>query len=303
VDQTGIFMARRHSLSNLARGFDASLRSALGAITGLIILLGLDGIDNYSIFGASLVASGVVSYALLEPLRTRISGRLDPKEPPKVFSGIHRLQLFIRLMCVAAIAVAADELFVRGMQSLESTSQIFSYHDVVHFGPFVVPILIGVFLILASITLSWMLGDELVHQSRLAIISLLGACSAALVSSVYFIFRARSPTSVFAILDLPADAENRLVAAHVALTAMLGMAGGIVIARINPAMRRFEWIALVLLVVTLAWSFAVFLAFDSLYEGLLEWKVFRCHVVVVFGWIVGLFAGPLGRSDSARTAS
>lgn len=301
MDQASLFTVHRYRLRNLARGVDVSLRAALGAITGLVILLGLDGVESYPLFGASLIASGVVSYALFDPLTTRMTGHIGSEESPAAISGIRRLHLLVRFMCIAALAVAAHELFVQGIERMESTPTSFSFQDVVHFGPFVVPILLGIFLILATITLSWMLGDVFSNGPRMAAVPLLGACSAALASSVYFMLRASSPTNIFAILKWPDDATASLIGAHVALSAMLGMAGGSAMANVRSAPRRFVLLARALAVVTLAWCTAVYLAFDFMYEGLLAWKVFRCHAVVVSGWIVGLYAGPLGRGDSAQT--
>lgn len=281
----------------LSRGMDASLRSALGAITGLVMLLGLDGIDNYRFFVASLVASGVVSYALFEPLTTRISGHSEMSGSSHEVDTAHRIRLLVRLVCIAALAVAAHELFVRGIDNMESAPSSFSFQDMVHFGPFIVPILLGIFVILALTTLSWMLGDEFVHRSRLPKIAAMGAASGALLSVLYFFLRSRSPTNIFAILQWPQEATDLMVAEHVVLAGALGLTGGLVIANVKTSSRRVLAIAIGLALVTAAWSIGVYWSLERSYDGLLAWKVFRCHAVVVFGWIVGLFAGPLGRIE------
>ena len=279
---------------------DASLRSALGAVTGLIMLLGLDGIDNYRFFVASLVASGVVSYALFEPLTMRISGHSELGDSPHEVRTGHRLRLLLRLVCIAALAVAAHELFVRGIDKMESAPPSFSFQDMVHFGPFIIPILAGIFAILALTTLAWMLGDEFVHRSRIPKIAAMGACSGALISLVYFLLRSRSPTNIFLSLQWPEEATDLMVSEHVVLAAMLGLTGGLVIANVKTSSRRVLGIAVGLSLVTLAWIVAVYYSFGRSYDGLLAWKVFRCHAVVVFGWIVGLLAGPLGRIEAGH---
>ena len=267
------------------------------------MLLGLDGIDNYGFFAASLVASGIVSNALFEPVTMRIAGHSELGEAPHDTRSGHRTRVFLRVVCIAALAVSAHELFVRGIDAMESQPGAITYLDVVRLGPFIIPILLGIFVILALTTLAWMVGDEFVQRLRLPKIAAMGACSAVSISVLYFLLRSRSPTNIFQTLQWPDEATDLMVAEHVALVGMLGLTGGLVIANVRSSSRRVLAIAIGLSLVTGAWSIGIYWSFGRAYDGLLDWHLFRCHAVVVFGWIIGLFASPLGRVELARDSA
>jgi hypothetical protein len=285
-------------LRRLSRGIDASLRSALGAVTGVVMLLGLDGIDNYRSFVASLAAAVLITCLLVDPLTSRMVGHSESGASSHAVEAARGMRLLLHVVGIAALAVLVDELFARGIARMESEPQSFSSDNVLFFRKLIGPILLGIFMTLALTTLSWILCDEFVSRSRLPKIGAIGACSGALLSALYFLWCSQSPASFAMSVPWPDDATELIAVEHVALAAMLGLTGGLVIAKVKTPALRVLGIAIGMSVVTLAWSIGLYYSFDRRYEDLLTLKMFRCHAVVVFGWIVGLFAGPLGSIDA-----
>jgi len=291
------------STRRLWKGLDASFRSAVGATSGLIMLLGLDDIHNYPSFIASLIATGIVSYTLLEPLSHRISG----VESDHAADGIDRRQRFrllVRLTGVAALAVAAHELFVKGIDRMESgTLDEFSFQQLVAYGPFIIPILIGIFLLCTLVTLCWTLGDGETRGSHKHGIAFLSGSTGATLAIAYFYLRSGSSDNIFSYLSWPPAATFPFVLAHVFLAGALGFVGGFIVTRTDSTLRRPVVITASLSLVTVIWIFVVYYYFELIYEGLVDLNVFRCHMFVVIGWAVGLFAGPLGRESSPHHSS